>query len=226
MPAAADNPREAAARRYDTWFDTGWGARAWPVEMRAVLDAVGPVTRRRVLEVGCGTGRLAAALADQGADVLGVDLDAGMLSVAAGRVPGRLVRADATRLPVATGSVDAAVTLATLEFAHDPAVVLAEMARAVRPGGRIVAAVLNPRSPWGMLDRPGRREPYRSGCFLPAGELARMAAGYGRAARTGALFAVPQLPLPRGVATVLERAGRRLLSRCGALQAVTIDLAP
>ena len=66
--ATAD--REAAARRYDGWFDSGWGARAWPVE---------------------------------------------------------------------------------------------------------AAAVLNPRSAWGRLDRPGRREPYRSGCFLPANHVARLA---------------------------------------------------
>ena len=189
-----------------------------------MLTALGPVAGRRVLDVGCGTGRLAALLAGAGAEVVGVDLSPAMLAVAAQRAPGRLACADAARLPLPDASVDAAVTVATLEFTHDPAAVLAEMARVVRPGGRVVAAVLNPRSPWGLLDRPGRREPYRSGCFLDAAALLRLAAGHGRAARVGALYAAPRLPLPEPVAALVERAGARLLPRAGALQVVTVQV--
>ena len=57
-----------------------------------------------------------------------------------------MTRADAHRLPLAGASMDAAVTVATLEFTASPAQVLAEMARITRPGGRLVAAVLNPAS--------------------------------------------------------------------------------
>jgi ubiquinone/menaquinone biosynthesis C-methylase UbiE len=90
--------------------------------------------------------------------VLGVDVSAGMLAVAAARVPGRLIRADARRLPMPDAIAGAAVTIATPEFV-DPAAVLAELARITRPGGRIVALTLNPSSPWGLLDRPTRRAP-------------------------------------------------------------------
>ena len=71
-----------------------------------------------------------------------------MPGLAAGRGP--VIQADTHRLPLADGSVDAAVTIATLEFTADPAVVLAEMAQVIRAGGLLVAAVLNRASPWGL----------------------------------------------------------------------------
>ncbi len=80
----------AAARRYDTWFEQGWGRYAWRLEPAAVLHALGPVDGRTVVEVGCGTGRLAAQLAAHGATVVGVDADPAMLTVAATCTPGRL----------------------------------------------------------------------------------------------------------------------------------------
>jgi ubiquinone/menaquinone biosynthesis C-methylase UbiE len=97
--------------------------------------------------------------------VVGIDADPAMLALAATRGP--VARADANRLPLAGASMDATVTVATLEFTADPAQVLAEMARITRPGGRLIAAVLKPASPWGILDLPARRAPYSGGCFLP-----------------------------------------------------------
>lgn len=51
-----------AARRYDSWFDSPWGSHAWLVETRAVLAALGPAKGGRVVDIGCGTGRLTALL--------------------------------------------------------------------------------------------------------------------------------------------------------------------
>jgi ubiquinone/menaquinone biosynthesis C-methylase UbiE len=64
--------------------------------------------------------------------------------------------------------VDAAVTVTTLEFTTDPAQVLTKMARITRPGGRLVAAVLNPDSLWGILGRPARRAHMPAGVSSPA----------------------------------------------------------
>jgi SAM-dependent methyltransferase len=145
----------APALRYDAWFDSPWGRYAWRIETSAVLAALGPLPRRRIADIGCGTGRLLRILTSRGASAVGVDTDPAMLTLAATR--GTVARADAHRLPLADGSMDATVTVTTLEFTADPAQVLAEMARVTRPGGRLVAAVLNPASPWGVLDRPARR---------------------------------------------------------------------
>jgi SAM-dependent methyltransferase len=215
---------DAAARRYDAWFASPWGRYAWGVESAAVLDALGTVTGRRVVDVGCGTGRLLTQLAAAGAVVLGVDTDPAMLSVAATRSRGRLVLADARRLPLADASVQAAVAVATLEFTADPARALAEMARVVRPGGRLVAAVLNPASLWGWAGRVRHRDPYRQGCFLPHTELLRLGRRHGHAGVRGVLFAAEHLPARSLVGPVLEAAGRAA-PRLGAFQVLTVDVA-
>ena len=130
-----------------------------------------------------------------------MDLSAGMLAVAAGRVAGRLVRADARHLPLPDGVADAAVTVATLEFA-DAATVLGELARITRPGGRVVAVTLNPHSLWGLLDRPTRREPFSSGTYLTRDELRQLGGRHGRARVRGLLFTAGprgrRLPGPLG----------------------------
>ena len=164
-PAAGATP----AAHYDAWFDSPWGRHAWRVETAAVLAALGPLAGRRVADIGCGTGRLLGSLSSHGAQAVGIDTDPAMLALASTR--GRVARADAHQLPLADASVDGAVTVATLEFTADPARVLTEMARITRPGGRLVAAVLNPGSLWGILDQPARRAPYASGCFLPRVDL-------------------------------------------------------
>jgi SAM-dependent methyltransferase len=209
----------ARALRYDAWFESPWGRYAWRIETSAVLSALGLLGGRRVADIGCGTGRLLGVLTSHGATALGIDTDPGMLALAATR--GRVARADAHRLPLADASIDAAVTVATLEFTADPAQVLAEMARVTRPGGRLVAAVLNPASLWGMFDRPARRAPYGGGCFLPRAELLAMGRRHGQARISGALFAAGRLPARRLLGPVLETSGK-LIPRFGAFQILTV----
>lgn len=216
-----DELTAARARAYDGWFDTSWGAHAWAVERGAVDEALPDPAVLTVVEVGCGTGRLVHHLAGRGARVLGVDLSAGMLAVAAGRVPGRLLRADARRLPLPDAVADAAVTIATLEFT-DPAAVLAELARITRPGGRIVALTLNPISPWGLLDRPTHRASFSGGTYPTPGELRRLGRRHGRVTLRGRLFTAARpgfLHHFEPLAALLGRTAPRL----GAVQVLTID---
>ncbi|WP_042422465.1 methyltransferase domain-containing protein [Streptacidiphilus anmyonensis] len=101
-----------------------------------------------VLDVGCGPGGdvplLAAAVAGSGR-VIGVDRDPRMPAEArarhGGRVPGvAFLRGDAHALPLASACVDRVWMHRVLQHAADPALVLAEAARVVRPGGRVVLA--------------------------------------------------------------------------------------
>jgi SAM-dependent methyltransferase len=217
--SSAAAPAASRARDYDAWFTSSWGRYAWAIETKAILAEVAPLTGRHVADVGCGTGRLLAALARGGAEAIGIDIDPWMLALAAGR--GTVIRADAHRLPLADSSVDAAVTIATLEFTTDPATVLAEMARITRPGGLLAAAVLNPASLWGLLDQPARRAPYATGCFLPRTRLLALGGRHGRARMRGWLFAARQLPALGALGPPLELAGR-LAPRYGALQVLTV----
>ena len=109
----------------------------------------------RVLDVGCGTGTLAAALRAAGMRVFGLDASTGMLGQLGRQRRGEPVAGFGERLPFATGSFDLAITVATLHHISDPhriAETLAEMCRVVRSGGRVVVWDHNPKNPyWPIL---------------------------------------------------------------------------
>lgn len=94
-----------------------------------------------LLEVGVGTGLVAAALAELGRDVVGVDLSVPMLTRAAARLPGRVAVGDATRLPARDDAVAGAYLVHVLHLVGDQRGTLAELHRALRPGGTLVATV-------------------------------------------------------------------------------------
>jgi SAM-dependent methyltransferase len=101
---------------------------------------------RHILEVGVGTGIVASALAQLGRIVVGVDISAEMLSRAHARVGSRVARADAHGLPIPTSSVDAVYVVWVLHLVAEPADVLAECARVLRPSGRMVILTGRPRT--------------------------------------------------------------------------------
>jgi SAM-dependent methyltransferase len=94
-----------------------------------------------VLEIGVGTGLVAAALRREAPAVrlAGVDVSAGMLAQAGARLSGGLVRASALRLPFPAACLDGVVAVHVLHLVDDQALALAEAARVLRPGGRVVA---------------------------------------------------------------------------------------
>jgi ubiquinone/menaquinone biosynthesis C-methylase UbiE len=106
----------------------------------------------RLLDVGCGTGALAAELAARGYEATGLDPSEGMLSVLRERAPGvTAVRASATSMPFADGEFDLSVSVATMHHIADPDSVrlaLGEMVRVVRPGGTVIVWDHNPRNPY------------------------------------------------------------------------------
>jgi arsenite methyltransferase len=99
------------------------------------------------LDVGCGPGSVTASLARAaGPDglALGVDISEPMLARAVRAEAGPQVgflRADAQRLPLRDQTVDAVISIAVLQLIPDPAAALSEIARVLRPGGRLAAMV-------------------------------------------------------------------------------------
>ncbi len=134
----------------------------WCPEGLREADAglLGEVAGRRVLEVGCGAAAGARWLAAQGAEVVAVDLSAGMLRHAVlgalhSGVPVPLVQCDAMALPFTAGAFDTACTaFGAVPFVDDSARVMREVFRVLRPGGRWVFSVTHPMR-WIFLDDPG-----------------------------------------------------------------------
>jgi len=115
-------------------------------EVADVFHGVLPRTGT-LLEVGIGTGLVAAGLAERGRTVVGVDLSPRMLSHAAARLPGRLAVADARRLPLATASVAGVYLVHVLHLTGDLDATLAEAVRVVQPGGVVAATAQSRQEP-------------------------------------------------------------------------------
>jgi SAM-dependent methyltransferase len=111
-----------------------------------------PAGNERAIDVGCGAGALALALAPLVREVVGVDRVPELLELARRRAPGnaQFVEADATSLPFEDASFDLAGTLRTLHHVRRPALVVAELARDTRPGGRVL--VIDQLAPIDPLD--------------------------------------------------------------------------
>jgi SAM-dependent methyltransferase len=120
---------------------------------------LGDVRGRRVLEIGCGSAPCSRWLRREGADVVALDLSAGMLARAAelNRSTGidvPLLQADAGALPIADGGLDVVCSaFGGLPFVADVQGALTEVARVLRPGGRFVASVNHPLR-WPFPDSP------------------------------------------------------------------------
>lgn len=120
---------------------------------RRAVRWLAPVPGQRVLDLCCGTGDLALALAAAGPAVVGADFAAPMLPLA--RIKSRRraaavdwVRADAQALPFAAGSFDAVTIAFGIRNVEDPARGLRECARVLRPGGRLAVLEFFPIRRW------------------------------------------------------------------------------
>jgi SAM-dependent methyltransferase len=105
----------------------------------AGLDAIAITPDLRLLDVGCGSGLALRLAADRGASVTGLDASSGLLEHARRRVPGApLVQGELEQLPFADGSFDVVTGFNSFQYAAQPAVALAEAARVLAPGGRVL----------------------------------------------------------------------------------------
>ncbi len=114
----------------------------------------------RVLDVACGTGNLAIPAARHGAIVTGVDIAPNLLVQARERavaenLPATFDEGDAEQLPYPNSSFDIVVSMFGAMFAPRPEVVAAELARVLKPGGRLAMANWNPASFSGKMFKVG-----------------------------------------------------------------------
>jgi len=106
---------------------------------RAILDLLAPRPGEKILDLGCGSGQLTAAIAEAGASVIGLDASPEMLSEARGNFPSIDFRlGDAAEFSL-DESVDAVFSNATLHWVKNADAAVGCIARALKPGGRFIA---------------------------------------------------------------------------------------
>jgi SAM-dependent methyltransferase len=113
------------------------------------LELLAPAPGERICEIGFGPGRTLGLLAEGGAEVIGVDVSDAMVGVAVRRNAKSIAagvisvhRGDGTVLPVPDDSLDGVLSVHNFYFWPDPRASLADIARALRPGGRLVLSSL------------------------------------------------------------------------------------
>jgi SAM-dependent methyltransferase len=157
----------------------------WRIEDEAVLSRLRPRPGERILDAGCGIGRITRELLRAGCDVVALDFALARLCHLRAHAPsssqGRLAlaQADLTRLPLAAAAgFDAVVCTQVLEHlptAEARQALLISLRRLLRPGGRLLLTVYNYSESW-----RGRGEPkqgiHPSGIFYHAYDAAELAA--------------------------------------------------
>ncbi|WP_207592565.1 methyltransferase domain-containing protein [Halomontanus rarus] len=136
---------DALADRWTEFTEGPWKKRVlWPMTRSLLPEVAG----KRVLDVGCGDGTYSAWLADQGADVLGIDLSREMISVARENhgEDAEFQRADITDSLSGVDDREFDLVCCQHVFSHLPELdgPLAEFARVLEPGGTVVISTHHP----------------------------------------------------------------------------------
>src|SRR3954464_7097330 len=201
-------PRYDLVNRLMTFrMDVGW--------RRTTVAHLDLPAGSRVLDLACGTGDLCRELVASDLHPVGVDLSLGMLAAARTNAP--LVHGDVLRLPVPDGSVDGATCGFALRNLLDLGAFFSELARVVRPGGRIalleVAEPPNPVLRWGHGVYFGKVVPLIGGLLSDA-------SAYRYLPKSVAYLPEPSVMLDQVREVGFDRVDRRLLS-AGISQLIT-----
>ncbi len=152
-----------------------WGLWAVP---ESEVGALGPVSDKLVLELGCGGGQWSMFLADAGARPVGLDLSAEQLRAAARlmRTPYPVVQGDGESLPFRDASFELVLSDYGAMTWADPYNTVPEVARVLRPGGRLA---FNTGTPWVWVSQPGPDAPPTDRLINPYFALHRIDEGDG-----------------------------------------------
>ncbi len=158
MSASANDATPSAVPQltpasYARWRATELGQTTEQLERRLIREGLGEVRGKAVLEIGCGDGDLAVTLAAEGARVAAIDISDEMLAAARQRAASADVTVDFRRgaaqsIPFDDESFDVVVAMTILCFVPDARPVFREIARVMKPGGRLVIGELGKWSTW------------------------------------------------------------------------------
>ncbi|WP_420208210.1 class I SAM-dependent methyltransferase [Candidatus Electronema sp. JC] len=167
------SPYQEHAVRYDRWFEDK--PLVYAAELRALRSML-PDDRTLSVEIGAGTGRFAAPLGIR----FGVEPSAAMAVLARQRGV-EIISGVAEALPLRDSSADLLLMVTAICFFRDAEQAFREAWRALKPGGQIVAAILDRSSPLGQIYEANKAASpfYRQAVFRTAGETADLLAAAG-----------------------------------------------
>jgi len=132
---------------YDAYYESSVGQKVNEIETALMEDALAPLQKCRLLELGCGTGHWTEFFCHKGFEVLAVDSSEAMLKHArAKNIGAEFLAANAADLPFPNHSFEAVASVTMLEFVPDVDQVLGEIDRVLQPGGWLLLACLNGNS--------------------------------------------------------------------------------
>ena len=134
--------RKTEAARYRAACEKTFWQAVFAAELEFLLRYLRP--EDAILSVGCGPAVIEGALLDRGFSVVGLDVSAQALQGAPDGL--RTVAARAEEMPFAAGSFDVVISIVSLQFIEDYQAAIGKIAQVLRPGGRVIVMLLNPRS--------------------------------------------------------------------------------
>lgn len=159
-----------SAWRWDNYLDNTLSRYLFQYEYAFIKDALTTLPQpAQVLEVGCGSGRIARPLSDEGYSLVGMDPDVVALTLFQQRLSGvPLVQGDAIQLPFSDDSYDCILTIEAFQYFADHCSFLAECSRLLHRNGLLVFQSLN-RNNYKRKLKPLLGRSAKSG--LPSGDL-------------------------------------------------------
>jgi 2-polyprenyl-3-methyl-5-hydroxy-6-metoxy-1,4-benzoquinol methylase len=158
------------AWRWDNYLDNTLSRYLFRYEYEFVKGALATMARPvRILEVGCGSGRIARPLSAEGYSLVGMDPDGIALTLFQERLDkALLVQGDAVQLPFGDRSYDCVITIEAFQYFTSHQSFFAECSRLLRPNGLVIFQTLNRRNYKRALKRALGRSPMSG---LPSGDL-------------------------------------------------------
>ncbi|MBN1547611.1 MAG: class I SAM-dependent methyltransferase [Syntrophaceae bacterium] len=214
------------AGEYDKWYETAEGRQYDMLEKRTLGRLIGKVqTGVSLLEVGMGTGWWSLFFSELGYWVTGVDVSPNMVDVACLKnIPNAcLEKADGHKLPFADRSFSVSAAVTSIEFTRDPEMVVREMVRCIKPGGRLFLGLLNGDSPINKKRKEKGRNVFASARFLTVQDIHTLLDSYGKSTIKLCAFPV-SIKMPPSIAGMDDDFQACLKMASGAFIAVKVDL--